>query len=130
MSARAADGSRSAGAAAVAVPLDLLLADGALGPARRLLPGGAGVRFAAALARRPHRVAHRATVLAGELARAGLGRSTATALPTDRRFSDPSWTANPVLRRLVQAYLAAGQSAEALVADADWAGVTPSSCGC
>jgi poly[(R)-3-hydroxyalkanoate] polymerase subunit PhaC len=119
MSARAADGSRSAGAAAVAVPLDLLLADGALGPARRLLPGGAGVRFAAALARRPHRVAHRATVLAGELARVGLGRSTATALPSDRRFSDPAWAANPVLRRLVQAYLAAGQSAEALVADAD-----------
>jgi class II poly(R)-hydroxyalkanoic acid synthase len=119
MSARAAGGSRSAGAAAVAVPLDLLLADGALGPARRLLPGGAGVRFAAALARRPHRVAHRATVLAGELARVGLGRSTATALPSDRRFSDPAWAANPVLRRLVQAYLAAGQSAEALVADAD-----------
>jgi polyhydroxyalkanoate synthase subunit PhaC len=119
MSARAAGGSRSAGAAAVAVPLDLLLADGALGPARRLLPGGAGVRFAAALARRPHRVAHRATVLAGELARVGLGRSTATALPSDRRFSDPAWAANPVLRRLVQSYLAAGQSAEALVADAD-----------
>jgi len=119
MSARAAGGSRSAGVAAVAAPLDLLLADGALGPARRLLPGGAGVRFAAALARRPHRVAHRATVLAGELARVGLGRSTATALPTDRRFSDPAWAANPVLRRLVQAYLAAGQSAEALVADAD-----------
>jgi polyhydroxyalkanoate synthase len=119
MSARAADGSRSAGVAAVAAPLDLLLADGALGPARRLLPGGAGVRFAAALARRPHRVAHRATVLAGELARVGLGRSTATALPTDRRFSDPAWAANPLLRRLVQAYLAAGQSAEALVADAE-----------
>jgi polyhydroxyalkanoate synthase len=119
MSARAADGSQSADAAAVAAPLDLLLADGALGPARRLLPGGAGVRFAAALARRPHRVAHRATVLAGELARVGLGRSTATPLPTDRRFSDPAWAANPVLRRLVQAYLAAGQSAEALVADAD-----------
>jgi polyhydroxyalkanoate synthase len=80
-----------AGAADAAAPLDLLLADAALGPARRLLPGGAAVRFATALARRPHRVAHRATLLAGELARVGLGRST----------------------------LAAGRTAEELLADAD-----------
>jgi poly(3-hydroxyalkanoate) synthetase len=45
-------------------------------PAGRLLPGGPGVRFATALARRPHRVAHRATILAGDLAHVGLGRST------------------------------------------------------
>jgi polyhydroxyalkanoate synthase subunit PhaC len=119
VSAHAADGSRSADAATAAAPLDLLLADGALGPARRLLPGGAGLRFATALARRPHRVAQRATALAGELARVGLGRSTEAALPVDRRFTDPAWTSNPVLRRLVQAYLAAGRSAEVLLADAE-----------
>jgi polyhydroxyalkanoate synthase subunit PhaC len=119
VSAHAAHGSRSADAATAAAPLDLLLADGALGPARRLLPGGAGLRFAAALARRPQRVAHRATALAGELARVGLGRSTEAALPADRRFTDPAWTSNPVLRRLVQAYLAAGRSAEVLLADAE-----------
>ena len=40
-----------------AAPLDMLLAAAALGPARRLLPGGAGARFAAGLARRPDRLA-------------------------------------------------------------------------
>ncbi|HET6814498.1 MAG TPA: alpha/beta fold hydrolase, partial [Actinomycetota bacterium] len=119
MSAHAADGSRSADAATAAAPLDLLLADGALGPARRLLPGGAAVRCATALARRPHRVARRATLLAGELAQIGLGRSTLAAPATDRRFTDPAWTSNPALRRLVQAYLAAGRSAEVLLADAE-----------
>jgi polyhydroxyalkanoate synthase len=114
-------GPRPAGAAAAAAPLDLLLADGALGPSHRLVPGGAGVRLAAALARRPHRVARRATVLAGELARVALGRSTLAAAPTDRRFADPAWTSNPLLRRLVQAYLAAGRTAEDLLADADLA---------
>jgi polyhydroxyalkanoate synthase len=106
-------------AAGAAAPLDLLLAAAALGPARRFLPGGAGVRFATGLARRPHRLAHRATFLAGELARAGLGRSSLAPPPGDRRFTDPAWTSNPLLRRLVQAYLAAGQAAWQLLADAD-----------
>ena len=102
-----------------AAPLDLLLAAAALGPARRLLPGGAGARFAAGLARRPDRLAQRATSLAGELARVGAGRSTLAPAPGDRRFSDPAWTSNPLLRRLVQAHLAAAGTAEGLVADAD-----------
>jgi polyhydroxyalkanoate synthase len=106
-------------AADTAAPLDLLLADAALGPARRFLPGGAGVRFATGLARRPHWMARRATVLTGELARIGLGRSALAASPNDRRFSDPAWMSNPLLRRLVQAYLAAGRTAEELLADAD-----------
>jgi polyhydroxyalkanoate synthase subunit PhaC len=106
-------------AAEAAAALDLVLAAAALGPLRRLLPGGAGVRFAAALARRPHRLARHATAVAGELARVGLGRSTLTPLPRDRRFSDPAWSSNPLLRRLVQAYLAGGQAAERLLADAD-----------
>ena len=40
----------------------------------------------------------------------------------DRRFADPAWTQNPLLRRIVQAYLAAGRTAEELVGDAelDW----------
>jgi hypothetical protein len=112
---------RSPGTDAAAAPLDLLLAAGALGPARRLLPGGAGARFATALARRPHRVARRATALAGELAQVGLGRSSLAAAPTDRRFTDPAWTSNPLLRRLLQAYLAAGRTAEELLTDADLA---------
>ena len=82
-------------------------------------PGAPGLRFAAGLARRPDRLAQRATALAGELARVGVGRSTLAPAPGDRRFTDPAWTANPLLRRLVQAHLAAGRTAEGLVADAD-----------
>ncbi|HET9291482.1 MAG TPA: alpha/beta fold hydrolase [Actinomycetota bacterium] len=106
-------------AAAAAAALDLLVAAAALGPLRRFLPGRAGIRSAAGLARRPHRLARQAAALAGELARVGVGRSTLAPPPRDRRFTDPAWTSNPLLRRLVQAYLAAGQTAEQLLADAD-----------
>jgi len=106
-------------AAEEAAALDLLLATAALGPLRRFMPGRAWVEFAAALARRPDDLARQATWLAGELGRVGLGRSSLAPSPKDRRFSDVAWTANPLLRRLVQVYLAAGQSAERLVAGAD-----------
>ncbi|HZB57879.1 MAG TPA: alpha/beta fold hydrolase [Actinomycetota bacterium] len=106
-------------AAAAAAALDLLVAAAALGPLRRFLPGRAGIRSAAGLARRPHRLARQAAALAGELARVGVGRSTLAPPPRDRRFTDPAWTSNPLLHRLVQAYLAAGQTAERLLADAD-----------
>jgi polyhydroxyalkanoate synthase subunit PhaC len=102
-----------------AAALDLLLAAAALGPLRRALPGGGAFRLAARLARQPRTVARRASRLAGELARVGLGRSTLTPSPRDRRFADPAWTSNPLLRRLVQAYLAAGGALEELLADAD-----------
>jgi poly[(R)-3-hydroxyalkanoate] polymerase subunit PhaC len=112
--------SRPEEAADVAAALDLLLAAAALGP-RRLLPGAAGVRFATGLARHPRELARRAGWLAAELGRVGLGRSTLAPPSRDRRFSDPAWTSNPLLRRLLQAYLAAGQTAERLLADADLA---------
>ena len=108
-------------AAADAAALDLLLGDAALGPRRRLVPGPAGVRFAAALARRPGTVARRGAALAGEMLRVGLGRSTVVPPASDRRFADPAWATNPVLRRLVQGYVAAGQTARELVGDADLA---------
>ena len=56
--------------------------------------------------------------LGTELGRIAAGRSEVTADPRDRRFSDPAWKDNPFLRRSVQAYLAAGKSAEELVAGA------------
>jgi polyhydroxyalkanoate synthase len=105
--------------AADAAALDLLLAVAALGPLRRFLPGGAGVRFAAGLARRPHRLARRAGSLAAELVRVGAGSSTLAPPARDRRFADPAWTSNPLLRRLVQGYLAAGRTAGELLADAE-----------
>jgi polyhydroxyalkanoate synthase subunit PhaC len=109
----------AAEAADAAAALDLLLAAAALGPLRRFLPGGAGVRFVTGLARRPRELARQASWLAAELARVGLGRSTLAPPSRDRRFTDPAWTSNPLLRRLVRAYLAAGQTTERLLADAD-----------
>jgi polyhydroxyalkanoate synthase len=106
-------------AADQAAPLDALLVDAALGPVRRLAPNTSTVTFAAQLARRPGTTVRRLAWLAGELARVGAGTSTLAPARRDRRFTDPAWAENPILRRLLQAYLAAGQTVQQLVADAD-----------
>ena len=113
------DSTRSAAADAAAAPLDLLLTDAATGMLRRVNPGGSGLRLAAALAGRPGLVAGRGRQLAGELARIAGGRSQVQPSRRDRRFADPGWTGNPLLRRTMQAYLAAAESVEGVVADAD-----------
>jgi polyhydroxyalkanoate synthase len=102
--------------------LDLLLTDAALGAARRLRPDGSVLRLAAALARRPRLLGRQAAQLGTELGQIAAGRSAVAASPRDRRFADPAWQDNPLLKRSVQAYLAAGKSAEALLAGAelDW----------
>ena len=56
--------------------------------------------------------------LAAELGRIALGTSEVAPGRSDRRFADPAWSSNPFLRRLVQAYLAAGGTVNALVGDA------------
>ncbi len=104
---------------AAAAPLDLLLADAALNPIRRFVPGVSGLRFAANLARRPGRVASRGREFAGELARIGLGRSELAPHDKDRRFREPGWSHNPLLRGAVQGYLALGTAARGLVDDAE-----------
>ncbi len=106
------------GDAALAAPLDLLLADAATSPLRRFIPGWSGVRMAAGLARRPGRVAGRAAGLTAELARVGAGRSEVEPDPKDRRFTDEAWEKNPLFRRMLQGYLAAGETARGLVDDA------------
>ena len=85
---------------------------------RRVNPGGSGLRLAAALAARPRLVAGRGDQLAGELARIAVGRSQVQPSRRDRRFADPGWAGNPLLRRVMQAYLAAAESAEGVVAEA------------
>jgi polyhydroxyalkanoate synthase len=105
-------------AADQAAPLDALLVDAALGPVRRLAPNASTVAFAARLARRPGGTARRLAGLAGELAQVVAGTSSLAPSTRDRRFADPAWAGNPLLRRLVQAYLAAGQTLQQLVADA------------
>src|ERR1700761_4699540 len=101
-----------------AAPLDLLLTDAATGMLRRVNPGGSGLRLAAALAARPRRVAGRGGQLLGELGRIAAGRSQVEPSRRDRRFADPGWTGNPLLHRAMQAYLAAAQTAEGVVAEA------------
>jgi polyhydroxyalkanoate synthase len=105
-----------------AVPLDALLVDAALGPRRRFTPDSSTVRFAFGLARRPLTTGRRLGGLAAELVRIGVGTSTVAPSKRDRRFSDPAWTENPLLRRVMQAYQSAGRTAEQLVDDAelDW----------
>ena len=114
---------RSAAADAVAAPLDLLLTDAAIGALRRVNPGGSGLRLAAALAGRPWLVAGRGRQLLGEVARIAVGTSQVQPSRRDRRFADPGWAGNPLLRRAMQAYLAAAGTVEGVVADAglDWA---------
>jgi polyhydroxyalkanoate synthase subunit PhaC len=106
----------------VAGALDLLLTDGALGVLRRLRPDGAILRLATSLAGKRELVAGQTAGLAAELVQIAAGRSQLAPHPKDRRFADPAWTHNPVLKRAVQAYLAGSQAADALLtgADLDW----------
>jgi polyhydroxyalkanoate synthase len=101
-----------------AAPLDALLVDAALGPLRRFVPNTSTARFARGLARRPGTTGRRLRDLVVELAKVAVGTSALAPSPQDRRFADPAWAENPILRRLVRAYLATEQTAERLVADA------------
>jgi polyhydroxyalkanoate synthase len=102
--------------------LDLLLTDGALGVLRRFRPDGAALRLAARLIRKPRLVGGQATKLGAELLHIARGSSQLAPDRKDRRFADPAWSRSPLLKRTVQAYLATGQAAQALLAGAglDW----------
>ena len=102
--------------------LDLLLPHATLGVLRRFRPDASMTRYAFRLASRPGTVAARYAKLSAELAGIAAGRSAVAPQPRDRRFSDPAWSGNPWLKRTLQTYLAAGQAAEKLLADAelDW----------
>ena len=122
MTGRAGDGRQAedfADVAETAPALDLLLSDAALGITRRFRPDGSTLRFGLRLARRPWTVTRRSVALAGELGKIAVGRSAVAPAPRDRRFADPAWMGNPLLRRILQAYLAGGTLAASLLADAD-----------
>ncbi|MCX6463080.1 MAG: alpha/beta fold hydrolase [Pseudonocardiales bacterium] len=118
----AADGG-GAEAVSVAAPMETLLSRAGTGPLARWLPGREGLAFAAALARDPAPVARTLGGTAVELGRVLAGRSEIAPDRKDKRFADPAWTGNPVLRRVAQAYLAAAGAAERIVdgAELDWA---------
>ncbi len=102
--------------------LDLVLPDATLGTLRRFRPDASMLRYATRLASRPGTVARRAGQLAGELVGIATGNSEIAPARRDRRFADPAWSENPLLKRAVQTYLAIGGTAEELLADAelDW----------
>ena len=102
-----------------AAPLDALLIDAALGSARRFAPDLSTAKLGVALARKPRTTARRLGRLVAETGRIAIGTSTVAASRRDRRFADAGWATNPLLRRVVQLYLAGAQTAEELVADAD-----------
>lgn len=102
-----------------ATPLDVLLVDGALGPVRRFAPDLSTAKWAVSLARQPGLTARRLGGLGAEAARILTGTSAVAPRRGDRRFTDVAWRENPMLKRLVQLYLAGGKTAEQLVADAD-----------
>ncbi|MHB8690826.1 MAG: PHA/PHB synthase family protein [Solirubrobacteraceae bacterium] len=100
--------------------LDVMLTDAAIGQgtARRFVEPGSTVALAGGLARHPGRVAARLGRLGGELGRVALGNSTLQPAKGDRRFADRAWQESWMFRRLMQTYLALGQTADGLVDDA------------
>ena len=110
---------RPARSAADGSPLDVMLTDAAVGPVRRLLPGRAGLKLAARLAARPFDTTRLTARTALELGKVVAGVSQVEPAKRDKRFADPAWTGNPVLHRLCQGYLVAGNALERVVDDAD-----------
>src|SRR3954451_23130646 len=100
--------------------LDMVLVDAARGPLRRVVPpAGTAGRLGTALARQPGTVARRTGELARELGRITVGRSELAPGKKDKRFADPAWTGNPLLRWAMQAHLATARTAWELIEDAD-----------
>ncbi|HWF25335.1 MAG TPA: hypothetical protein VG275_07810, partial [Solirubrobacteraceae bacterium] len=110
--------------AAARSALDVMLTDAAVdhGGVGRFLKPAAAARVAAGLARRPRRVAHRAGALGGELGRVLTGSSELAPAKGDRRFGDPAWEQNWLLRRVLQSYLATAGTVDGLIDDSelDW----------
>lgn len=104
--------------------LDVLLTDAALGnPAEWLVrqPGSA-LTAAGKVLGRPDRVTRRAASLIRELGVIAAGRATREPHKRDKRFVDPAWRTSWYFRRLMQSYLAVGDTADGLIDDAqlDW----------
>jgi polyhydroxyalkanoate synthase len=118
MSAAASKGPRAAAGAS----LDVLLTDSAVDGTRRFIAPRAIAGVAGGVARRPHRVVGRAAALGNDLARVAAGRSERAPAKGDRRFADPAWQRNWLLRRVLQSYLSAAEAVDGVISDAelDW----------
>ena len=106
----------------LAAPLDLLLTSATKPFASRMMPNATWARLAGNLAQHPGVVADRVGTLTRELGSIAAGKSHRVPARADKRFSDPAWEQNPILHRIMQAYLAGSETAEGLLADAqlDW----------
>ncbi|MFE5704196.1 PHA/PHB synthase family protein [Rhodococcus koreensis] len=106
----------------LAAPLDLLLTSSTRGFFGRMLPNGAWARSAVNLTKRQRTLARRGTTLARELGTIAVGTCERAPARGDKRFVDPAWQGNPLLKRTMQAYLAAAETADKLFDDAqlDW----------
>jgi polyhydroxyalkanoate synthase len=113
MTASSEELARGAGA------LDMLLSDAALGSWRGFVPWTPGLRMTAAIARHPDALRHHGARLVREYGRIATGRSHIAAPPRDRRFAEPAWADNPVLRAVMQAYLVTSDTAQRMVRDVD-----------
>jgi polyhydroxyalkanoate synthase len=103
----------------LAVPLDLLLTSSAVGMAERMMPNSSWSRFALNLAHQPRKVGTRAKELGHELVEIVEGKSDIAPTKGDKRFADPAWSGNPLLKRTMQAYLATTNTVNRLYTDAD-----------
>src|SRR3954447_12383315 len=100
--------------------LDVLLTDAAVGNGtRRFIQPRAVAQVTAGVARHPRRLAVGATGLGTGLARVAAGRSEQRPAKGDRRFADPAWERNWLLRRVLQGYLAVGEAVDGVITDAD-----------
>jgi polyhydroxyalkanoate synthase len=102
--------------------LDVLLTDAVVGQGTRRFIQPRAAAVGAGIARRPRSVAARASSLGGEIAQVAAGRSERSPAKGDRRFADPAWKNNWLLRRLMQGYLSVGETVDGVISDAqlDW----------
>jgi polyhydroxyalkanoate synthase len=106
--------------AATRAGLDVLLTEAAVGRGtRRFIQPRAVAAVGAGVARHPLSVARRTSALGGELLRVAAGRSPRAPAKGDRRFADAAWEHNWLLRRLMQSYLAVGDTVDGVISDAD-----------
>ena len=93
----------------------------ALGPGRAL-PGRGGPEVRRQARHPPPQAGAPRRGLAAELGKVAAGRSELEPEKGDRRFKDKAWLDNPAFRRILQAYLAAGQTVDGVISDTelDW----------
>src|SRR6201984_2892029 len=90
----------------LAAPLDLLLTSATKPFARRMMPNATWARFAGSLAQHPGAVADPVGTLTLELGHTATAKSPRAPARADKRFAYPAWEQNPLLHRIMQAYLA------------------------